>query len=105
MQALLHGDDFLGVIIICAFGDFGGWDGGFAVGPVVDFTFCNGMQLLAIAVVVHDRADWTIDGKLLPVYAETGELGVEIGEVTTLQERIVGKADTCFMLEISKLQA
>jgi hypothetical protein len=56
-------------------------------------------------VVVHDGADWTIDGKFLPVYAETGELGVEIGEVTALQEGIVGEADTCFMLEMSKLQA
>lgn len=47
------------------------------------------MPELAVAVVVHHWADGTVDGEFLPVYAEAGELGVEVGEVPPLEEGVV----------------
>ncbi|KAI9166472.1 LOW QUALITY PROTEIN: putative two component histidine kinase [Paramyrothecium foliicola] len=64
-----------------------------AVGPVVHLALGDGVAALAVAVEVHDGADGLVDGQLLPVDAQTGQLSVEIGEVSALQERIVGEAD------------
>jgi hypothetical protein len=48
----------------------------------------------SVSVLVHDRTHWLVDRQLLPVDAETAELCVGVGEVTALQQRIVGEADT-----------
>lgn len=51
------------------------------------------MAFLAISVEIHDGANRPVDRELLPVYADTGDLGVEVGEVAALEEGVVGEAD------------
>lgn len=52
------------------------------------------MSHCAVTVVIHDWTDWTVDRKLLEVDAKTGKLSVEVGEVTALQQWVVGETDT-----------
>ena len=47
------------------------------------------MPTLTISVLVHNWADWLVDGKFLPIDAESGELGVEVGEVAALRQRVI----------------
>jgi hypothetical protein len=49
---------------------------------------------VTVAVEVHNGADGLVDGQLLPVDTQTGELGVLVGKVASLQERVVTEADT-----------
>lgn len=65
-----------------------------AVRPIVDGSLMDAVVEGAVAVEVHDGADRAVDGELLPVDSETGDLGVEVGEVTALEKRIVGETDT-----------
>ena len=62
------------------------------VGPVVEI-LRDSMLALAITVVVHDRANRTVDRELLPVDTEPRELRVEVGEVATSEERVVAEAN------------
>jgi len=77
MQALFHHNKFLWV-----------------VGPIVDLSFGDFVTELSVPVVAHHRTNWSIDWEFLPVYAETGELRIKIGEIATLQKRIVREADS-----------
>jgi hypothetical protein len=44
-------------------------------------------------MIVHDRANWTIDWKFLPIYTKTGKLGIEVRVVTALEKRIVRESN------------
>jgi hypothetical protein len=44
--------------------------------------------------LIHDRTHGLVDGQFLPIDTKASELSVRVGEVTSLQQRIVGKADT-----------
>ena len=55
-----------------------------AIGPVVYLAFGDCVSFLSVSVMVHDRADGSVYRQLLPIYAETRQLGVEIGEVAAL---------------------
>lgn len=94
MQTLLHGNDFLGVVEVAALLWLGWWDHGFPVRPVVDGTPGYFVPELSVAVVVHDGTDGPVYRQLLPVDAEARELGIEVGEVPPLQERIIREPDT-----------
>ena len=89
VETLLPGDYLLRVVEVAPLFRRGGRDGGLAVRPVVYGAFCDGVAELAVAVVVHYWADRSVDGELLPVYTEAGELRVEVGEVPALEERVV----------------
>ena len=65
----------------------------FAVRPVVDGTLGNPVSHLHVALVVHDGADGTVDGQLLPVHAQPGDLSVEVRKVAALQQGVVAKAN------------
>ena len=54
------------------------------VWPVVGFVFSNRVTFLAVPVLIHDRTDRTIDGKLLPNDAESRKLGIEVRKVPSL---------------------
>ena len=54
------------------------------VWPVVGFALSYCMTLLTVPVLVHDRTDGAIDGKLLPIDAESRELSIEVGKVPSL---------------------
>ena len=77
-ESLFHGNDLLGVVDVGALGCGGGWDHGVPVWPVVHFAFGDSLAVLAITMIVHNGTDWTIDGYLLPVHAEAGELRIEV---------------------------
>lgn len=52
------------------------------------------MSHSAITVVIHDRANRPIDGQLLPVDSQPTNLGVEVTEVSALQQRVIRESDT-----------
>jgi len=92
-QALLDVGNLFGIIDIPTFFD-GRWgNSAVAVGPVVDLALVDYVLTLAVALVIHNRADRTVDGKLLPIYAKSGELRVEVGEIPALEKRVVRKAN------------
>lgn len=92
-HAGLDAGHFLGVVDVAAFFLCGGRGGMEAVGPVVDGALCDGVAHGAVAVEVHNGADGLVDGELLPVDAETAELGILVGEVPALEEGVIAKAD------------
>lgn len=73
--------------------DFYGRTGVEAVGPVVHRSLGDLVPHLAVAVVVHDGADRAVDRQLFPVDSQPRDLGVEVGEVAALEERVVGEVD------------
>lgn len=64
------------------------------VWPVVHRASGDLVTHSAIAVVVQDGADRSVDWELFPVGAQTGDLSIKIGEVTALEQRVVGEFDT-----------
>jgi hypothetical protein len=56
--------------------------------------FVPSAYVRSVSVLVHNRTHWLVDRQLLPVDTKTADLCVGVGEVTALQQRIVGKADT-----------
>ena len=63
-------------------------------GRIVHAALWHAHLHVAVALEVHDRALGRVDRDLLEVgTAETGDLGVEIGEDAALQQRIVGEVD------------
>lgn len=66
----------------------------FAIGPIIDFTRRDLVPHRTIAMGIEDGAHWPINRQLLPVDTQTSDLSVKVGEVPTLQERIVAEADT-----------
>ena len=66
-----------------------GGDGFEAIWPVVDLAFMDAVVERSVSIKVHDGADGTVDGELFPVDSQTGDLGVEVAEVSTLQKRII----------------
>lgn len=65
-----------------------------AVWPVVNGALVDLMPHLAVPLMVHHRADRTIDRQLLPIDTQPRDLSVEIREVATLEERVVAEANT-----------
>ena len=64
-------------------------------GRVGDAASVDGVAHVGVALVVGERADGPVYGQFGEVgTAESAELGVEIGEVAPLQERVVGEVDT-----------
>lgn len=61
---------------------------------VVDLSFVNLPSKSSISVVRHDRADRLVDGNLGEVDSESRDLSIEVGEVSTLEQRIVGEVDS-----------
>ena len=54
----------------------------------------HGALVIAVPQHVVDRGVRTVDGQLVPVgTAQAGDLGVQVGEEPTLQQRIVGHVD------------
>ncbi|KAI6772825.1 hypothetical protein HG530_003783 [Fusarium avenaceum] len=64
------------------------------VGPVVDLALGNSVSHGTVTVEVHDRADRLVDGQLLPVDAQSAELGILVGEVSALKKGIIRGANT-----------
>ena len=64
------------------------------VGPVVDLALGDGVSHGTVTVEVHDGANRLVDWQLFPVDTQTRELGVLVGEVASLQKRVVAEADT-----------
>ena len=93
-QTGLHAFDLGGDVAVGTVLDLCGRGGFEAVGPVVDGSLGDSVAHGTVAVLVHDRADGPVDGQLLPIGAETAELGVGVGEVAALQQRVVGESDT-----------
>ncbi len=94
LQALLDAGNLFGIIDIPTFFNRRWGNSAVAVGPVVDFTLVDYVLALAVALVVHNRADGSVDGKLLPIDAKSGELRVEVGEIPALEKRVVRKANS-----------
>lgn len=94
VETLLHSYGLLREVNVGALRGCGGWNERVAVRPIVDLPWCDGVAELAVSVVVHHWADGAVNREFLPVYAEAGELGVEVGEVAALEEGVVGEADT-----------
>ena len=63
------------------------------VGCVVDRSLVNLVAHSTVALMIQHRTHRPIDGKLLPIHAKPGDLGVLVREIATLKERIVGEAD------------
>lgn len=76
--ALLDAGNLLSELEVAAMVRRDRWSGVEAVRPVVNLTFVDVMVHLAVAVEVHDGANGTIDGQLLPVHSETRDLSVEV---------------------------
>ena len=76
---------FMRGIGVPALGFFGWWICSEAVRPVVDCTLLHDVAHGAVAVVVHHWTNGAVDGEFLPIYAQARELGVEVGEVATLE--------------------
>lgn len=68
VQALLEGNDFLGVVYICTLGLRRRLDYGMTIWPIIRLAFGDSMSHLSIAVVIHDGANRTVDGQFLPIY-------------------------------------
>ena len=66
-----------------------GGDGFEAVWPVVDLAFMDAVVECSVPIKVHDGTDGTVDRELLPVDSQTGDLRVEVAEVSTLQKGII----------------
>jgi len=64
-------------------------DGFEAVWPVVDLAFMDAVVECSVPVKVHDGTDGAINGELFPVHPQTGDLRVEIAEVSALQKGVV----------------
>ncbi len=63
-------------------------------GAVGDAALLRAHGHVAVALHVHDGAARCVDGDLLVVgTAEAAELGVDVGEVAALQQRVVGEVD------------
>ena len=81
-----------------------------AIGPIIDHALYNSVLLLSTAVVVHDRTNgpvnrnlqptpfvnrWNqkrmVDTDLFPIDTQPRNLSVKVGEVATLEERIVAE--------------
>lgn len=61
----------------------------------MDDVLVNKVLASTIAVVIVNRGPWHIDGQLFKVGATmTIELGIEIGEQSSLEKRIFGKINT-----------
>jgi hypothetical protein len=52
------------------------------------------VRSLAVSEVVEDGADRLVDGEVTKVDTESGDLGVEVGEVSSLEQGIVGVVDS-----------
>ena len=52
------------------------------------------MSHRAIAIVIHNRANGPIDGQLLPINSQSANLGVEVAEVSALQQRVIRESNT-----------
>ncbi len=61
--------------------------------PVVSFVFSSCVTFLAVCVLIHNRTDGAIDGKLLPVDAESRKLRIKAGKTSSLYESMVGGSD------------
>lgn len=94
LQALLDAGSLFGIIDIPTFFDRRWGNSAVAVGPIVDFTLVDYVLALAVALVVHNRADGSVDGKLLPIDAKSGELRVEVREIPALEKRVVREPDS-----------
>jgi len=66
-----------------------GGNGFEAIWPVVDLAFMDTVVECSVPVKVHDGTDGAIDGELLPVDSQTGDLRIEVAEISTLQKRVV----------------
>ena len=85
MKTLFYGYGFLPVVDVATLFRLAG----LSVRPVVYLAFGDAIVELPVAVVVHYWADCAVDGESLPVYAQTGELAIKIGEVATLEAGII----------------
>jgi len=63
------------------------------VWPVINVRFGDAMPHRAIAIEVHHRADWSVDGELLPIDTQPRNLGIEIRKVPSLQQGIITESD------------
>lgn len=94
LQALLDAGNLCGIIDIATFLNRRWGNSAVAVRPVVDFTLVDYVLTLAVALVVHNRANGTVDGKLLPIDAKSGELSVKVREIPALEKRVVREANS-----------
>jgi len=94
LKTHLHASNLLWVVDVTAILRLDWRNSRETVWPVVDSTLGNGVTQLTVTLVVHDWAYWTVDWEFLPVGAKTGQLGVEVGEVTALEKRVIGETNT-----------
>ena len=93
LETLLDTHDLLWVVGVTPFFRFGWWDSTMTVGPIIHLALMDHMLALAITLVVHNRANWTIYWQLLPVDAKPRKLSIKVREIATLQQWVIGEAD------------
>lgn len=69
------------------------WSYSLTVGPIVYCALGDAVAESTVAVKVHNWTNGAVDWELLPVLAETGDLSIKVGEVATLKEWIIRKAN------------